>query len=103
MERERRRRARAVALIDPQLAREAGIGRPDLAGHEDDGGLVDVNHVPASVLATLPGIDRALAQRIADERTNVGGFLSAAHVSITLDLPPEQLRDAEDRFLFLPL
>lgn len=103
LERERRRQARAVAVVDPQLAREAAIGRPDLPGHEDDGGLVDVNHVPASVLATLPGIDAALAQRITDERTEVGGFLSAAHVSITLDLPPEQLRDAEDRMLFLPL
>ena len=103
LERERRRRARAVAIVDPQLAREAGIGRPDLPGHEEDGGLVDVNHAPAGVLATLPGIDPALAQRITEERTNVGGFLSAAHVSITLDLPPEQLRDAEDRMLFLPL
>lgn len=103
VERERRRRARAIAASDPELAREAGIGRPDLPSHEDDGGLVDVNHAPPSVLAALPGIDASLAQRIADGRTSVGGFLSAAHVSIALDLPPEQLRDAQDRMLFLPM
>jgi hypothetical protein len=103
LERERRRRARAIAASDPRLALEAGIGRPDLPGHEDDGGLVDVNHAPASVLATLPGIDASIAHRIADACNSVGGFLSAAHVSIALDLPPQQLRDAEDRMLFLPL
>lgn len=103
LERDRRRRARAIAGSDPGLALEAGIGRPDLPGHEDDGGLVDVNHAPTTVLATLPGIDAPTAHRIADARTDVGGFLSAAHVSITLDLPPDQLREAEDRMLFLPL
>jgi hypothetical protein len=37
------------------MAWELRIGRPDLPRVYDDGGLIDVNHVPPQVLATLPG------------------------------------------------
>jgi hypothetical protein len=38
------------------LAAELRIGRPDLPRHFDDGGLIDVNTVPAQVLSRLPGL-----------------------------------------------
>jgi hypothetical protein len=41
--RELRRKARDIVAGDPGLARELGIGRPDLDRPFDDGGLIDVN------------------------------------------------------------
>ncbi|WP_460309016.1 hypothetical protein [Actinocorallia aurea] len=46
MRRELRRQAREQAR-DLVLARDLCIGRPDLPRYYDDGGLIDVNHVPA--------------------------------------------------------
>jgi type II secretory pathway pseudopilin PulG len=44
--RQRREEAKAIAARDVDLARELRIGRPDLPRQFDDGGLVDLNHVP---------------------------------------------------------
>ena len=80
---------------------ELGIGRPDLDGPFDDGGLVDVNHSPAEVLCELPGIDRGIADRIVSTRSELGGFTSLDEMSVTLDLPPAKLDAISDRLLFL--
>jgi hypothetical protein len=97
----RRTEARKLAMGDPRLAHELGIGRPDLDGPFDDGGLVDVNHSPAEVLCELPGIDRTIANRIVSVRSELGGFTSLDEMSVTLDLPPAQLDAISDRLLFL--
>jgi hypothetical protein len=97
----RRTEARKLAIGDPRLAHELGIGRPDLGGPFDDGGLVDVNHSPAEVLCELPGIDRRIAERIVTTRSELGGFTSLDEMSVTLDLPPAQLDVISDRLLFL--
>ncbi|MBO0856122.1 MAG: hypothetical protein J2P18_20420 [Nocardia sp.] len=59
-----REQARHLMSIDPSLATELAIGRPDLPRRFDDGGLVDINNVPESVLAQLPGVTTELATRI---------------------------------------
>jgi hypothetical protein len=100
---ELRQHARKVAEKDPRLAIEAHIGRPDIRGDHGDGGLVDVNRVPASVLAGLPGIDAALAHRIVTTRRDVGGYSSLADLVTTLDLDPIRLDDAADQLIFIPL
>lgn len=97
----RRAEARKIAIDDPMLARELGIGRPDLGGRFDDGGLVDVNHSPAEVLVTLPGIDHGVAGRIVATRSELDGFTSVEELSVTLDLHPTQLDAIADRLLFL--
>ncbi|GAA5169770.1 hypothetical protein [Amycolatopsis dongchuanensis] len=51
--RARRQQARDLAARDPLLAKELGIGRPDLERGYDDGGLVDLNSAPAEVLARI--------------------------------------------------
>jgi DNA uptake protein ComE-like DNA-binding protein len=51
-----------------------GIGRPDLPRWYDDGGLIDVNQVPASVLAALPGVDAGPAHRLVQDRQLNGPF-----------------------------
>jgi hypothetical protein len=44
----RRRQARELAKRNPVLARDLNIGRPDVPHDYNDGGLVDVNQVPAT-------------------------------------------------------
>ena len=83
-----RERARELVRKDPVAALERGVGRPDLPGaHHGD--LVDVNHAPARVLVTLPGVDADLARRIIATRENVGQFSSVADMAFVLDLDPD--------------
>jgi hypothetical protein len=53
-----RREARKLCQDSPVLAQELTIGRPDPPRDYDDGGLVDVNRVPAAVLASRLGLAR---------------------------------------------
>jgi DNA uptake protein ComE-like DNA-binding protein len=92
---ERRAEGRRLAVTQPVLAREVGVGRPDIAG-SDGYGLVDVNHASVAALAGLPGISAEVAGEIADKRADVGGFSSVEDLGIVLDLPPgvvDQIRD----------
>jgi hypothetical protein len=100
---EARGRARHILARNPELAGELGIGRPDLPRTFDDGGLVDVNHVPVPRLAALLGLDGQLTRKITEVRQEVGGFSSAADVEVTLGLPPGRLDEVKDRLLFRPL
>jgi hypothetical protein len=83
-----RERARELVRKDPVAALERGVGRPDLPdAHHGD--LIDVNHAPAEVLQTLPGVDADLARRIVATRENVGQFSSVADMAFVLDLDPD--------------
>ncbi|MEU6415475.1 helix-hairpin-helix domain-containing protein [Microbispora sp. NPDC046933] len=97
-----RQQARELAERDPVMARELRIGRPDLPRQYDDGGLVDVNRAPASVLANLPGLTPALADQIVRVRDQVGGFVSAEDVSAAASLPPHLTPDLTEYGIFLP-
>ncbi|MEV0645213.1 helix-hairpin-helix domain-containing protein [Phytomonospora sp. NPDC050363] len=90
--RERRVRARRLLKDDPAMADELGIGRPDLELGYDDGGLVDVNHAPAEVLAAMRGIDERTAERIVAVRELSGTFASTAELVVRADLDPEAMR-----------
>lgn len=74
--RARRSEARALVAKDPLMARELGIGRPDLGRAYDDGGLVDLNNAPAPVIAQICEIDLVSAQNIVDCRNRSGGTFS---------------------------
>jgi hypothetical protein len=73
--RQRPEEARAIAARDVDLARELRIGRPDLPRQFDDGGLVDLNHVPTPVIVQLPGLPEAEAAQVIEARDRFGGFL----------------------------
>ena len=73
----RREESRALLTSNPALAAELRIGRPDLGRQYDDGGLVDINHVPAEVIARELGLPAPVAEEIVVQRTRVGGFHSA--------------------------
>ena len=51
--RAKRDQARNLAAADPLMARELRIGRPDLPGDYDDGGLVDIVGAPDNVIAQV--------------------------------------------------
>lgn len=67
--RSRREEARALIARDPALARDLRIGRPDLPRQYDDGGLVDINTAPASVIAHCCGLDERAARQIERARS----------------------------------
>jgi DNA uptake protein ComE-like DNA-binding protein len=97
---ERRADGRRLAARDPRLAREVGVGRPDVSG-SDDFGLVDVNHASQDALCRLPGITPEVARRIVETREPLGLFKSAEDVGISLDLSPNVVDDIRDYTVFL--
>jgi hypothetical protein len=99
--RELRDAARETAR-DPVMAWELRIGRPDLPRGFDDGGLVDVNHVPPYVLAQLPGMNTELVDRILRAREHCGGFTSVEELSALAQLPPALTETLGEYTIFLP-
>jgi hypothetical protein len=96
-----RERALELARENPQLALEAGIGRPDLPG-ADDGGVVDVNHAPLAALESLPGVDGSLAKEIVEARERISGFESLEDLGMVLDLAGDQVERLRGYVVFLP-
>jgi DNA uptake protein ComE-like DNA-binding protein len=96
-----RREAQKLARENPALAQELGVGRPDRPGAQA-AGLVDVNNAPAEAIATLPGIDAELAQRIVATREQVDGFSSLADFGGVVDLDGNAVERLRDRVVFLP-
>jgi hypothetical protein len=101
---QRREEARRILATDPALAAELRIGRPDLPRQYDDGGLVDVNHVPAAVLAKELDLPMETAAALARQRDRVGGFSSPEDLMVYGDgLTPERLQIIQQRLAFVPL
>ncbi len=99
--RHRREQSRKIVEQDPALARELRIGRPDLPRQFDDGGLVDVNHVPLAVIAHLPGMTRQVAVQIVEARDRANGFSFVEELTACTDLPPELAEELAERLIFL--
>ncbi len=95
--RARRTEARRLAAVDPPLARELGIGRPDLRRGFDDGGLVELNTAPAAVIAHLCDLPRVVADQVVGARVDgVGTLTGPDDLMAYLDLPlvvHERIRD----------
>ena len=100
LRRERRDEARDLLARDPELGAELRIGRPDLPRTFDDGGLVDLNRVPVSVIAELPGFTAELTQRVINARGLRGGFLTADDLVVFAGVPVDVLELCRDRLLF---
>ena len=99
--RARRAEARRILDTDPALARELRIGRPDLPRQYEDGGILDVNHVPADAFAALPGFTSELAARVVAARTECGGFTLIAELVAYADVPEDLAEELADRLVFL--
>jgi len=98
---EERREAQRMALEEPALAVELGIGRPDRPGARH-AGVVDVNNAGVGALLELPGIDDGLATRIVELRAEVNGFSSVDDLGVLLDLDGHAVERLRDRVVFLP-
>ncbi|GIF35818.1 ComEA family DNA-binding protein [Actinoplanes xinjiangensis] len=100
----RRQEARELQATQPAMANELMIGRPDLPGRQyDDGGLIDVNHVPADWLVRYLTIDRDLADRIVEARDRHNGFTTAEELVVYCEgLTPAKLDLFRDRLVFVP-
>lgn len=96
-----REKALKLAREDPGLALEAGVGRPDLPGAYD-GGLIDLNHAPAEVIAGLPTLDHELAARVVEVRERIDGFASLEDFGTVLDLSGEEVERLRNHVVFLP-
>lgn len=99
-ERERRHLAREILDRDPALAATLRIGRPDLDRDFADGGLVDVNAVPAEVLATLPGVTSEMAARIVRARVRTDGLRSPADLVVSADVPADVVEAVTEFLVF---
>jgi hypothetical protein len=99
--RERREQARAIVDRDPALARELRIGRPDLPRQFDDGGLVDVNHVPAQALVDQLGLTPAEAARVVEQRDRLGAYYTPEEVGAFAEVTEATVDVLRERLLFL--
>ena len=100
-----RAQARYVVRSDPAEAWELRIGRPDVAGRRyDDGGLVDVNHVPADWIAYALQIPREWADEIVAARDRNHGFRTAEELAVHCKgMAPDRLAVIKDFLLFGPM
>jgi hypothetical protein len=97
---ERREEARHLVRSDPALARDLKIGRPDLPRDYDDGGLVDVNHVPGPVLAAQLGLAPTEVTDVLAARDRLGRFSSADELCAYTQLSPDRVDELRDLMLF---
>lgn len=98
--RQLREQYRQVAINDPSLARSMGIGRPDLSRNIDDGGLLDLNSIPAEKLGPLTGLTAEEATRVADARVHLGRFLGLEDLAVYADLPDATIDMLRERAVF---
>jgi hypothetical protein len=96
-----RREALKIVHDNPALAREMGIGRPDVQG-ATDAGLVDVNNASVTALLRLPRIDGDLATAIVEGRGKVNGFSSLEDMGTALDLDGDVVEALRGAVVFLP-
>lgn len=96
----RRQQARELAESNPVLARELGIGRPDVPHDYDDGGLVDVNHVPGDVLASRLGLTAAESAAVITVREKLGRFSGPEELTAYTDLAPRRVDALRDLMWF---
>ena len=95
-----RNKARKLARKDPALARELRIGRPDLDREYDDGGLVDVNHVPAAVLVSHLNLTAGQAAKVVSVRDEIKRFDGPTDLEAYAGLPPERVDELSDLMIF---
>lgn len=79
--------ARKLLAQDPLIADELHIGRPDLGGTFDDGGLVDINHATVDAMASAFGISPVDARAIVQLRDVHGEFASVDEMLVLVELP----------------
>ncbi|MBB4742694.1 hypothetical protein BJY16_006153 [Actinoplanes octamycinicus] len=101
---QRRREAQELVVQNPVAAFELKVGRPDVPNRQfDDGGLIDINHVPAEWLVHGLEITPEQALQIVEVRQQRGGFLVPDEVMLHCPLiQPARFELIRDRLTVLP-
>lgn len=94
-----REQARQFAAFDPIRAVHLGIGRPDLMRGFDDGGLIDLNHVPGAELARQTSLSLPEAHRIVTNRLEHGPYLRPEDLLLRGLISPRTLRRLAPRLV----
>jgi hypothetical protein len=88
----------ATGVVAP--AGELRVGHPELLRQVDDGGLVDVNHVPEQVLVDRLGLSPAQAGQVVQARERLGGFAGAEDLVAGSGLPVATVDALRERLRF---
>ena len=97
-----RQQYRDLALRDPALAREIGVGRPHLGRELDDGGLLDLNSVPAETLVRVAELTEEQAAEVVRLRTERQGLTTVDELVVYGQLPPMVVDHLREYAVFLP-
>lgn len=102
--RQQRKAALQIVALDPSEAIRLRIGRADIPEGQryPDGGLIDVNNIPSSVIRALLGTDPETTRQLVDIRREIWGFDSLADLCGTLDISPMHFDPLDGRLVFLP-
>lgn len=98
----RRCQARALLESSPGTARDLRTGRPDLERVYDDGGLVDLNAVAASVMVDELGWTSAEAEHLVAVRDRLGRFDGPTEVIALTELAPARIDTVRSLLAFSP-
>lgn len=98
-----REQYRQLAQQDPAVAREIGVGLVHRQRDYDDGGLVDLNRVPAGVLVETAGLTPEQAAQLVQVREQRHGLASLDEVVVYTDLPHEAVERLREYAVLVPL
>ena len=100
--RRKRDEARKLALTDPMMARELGIGRPQSKHGYDDGGLLELNLASAEELSAVCGLPRPVADEVMASRASLGRFMHVEDAIVYGQVGEEYAPIIRDRGIILP-
>ena len=95
--RRKRNEARELAVKDPMMARELGIGRPESKQGYDDGGLLELNSASAEQSSAVCGLPRDLAKEVVASRATLGRFLNVEDAIVFGQIGEEYAPVVRDR------
>ncbi|WP_326737066.1 hypothetical protein [Streptomyces sp. NBC_01022] len=99
----KRDEGKRIALENPRLALELGIGDPDRHAGFDDGGLIDINGVDAEALSRAFRLSPDAASRIVGARARVSGvFTSVEEIVLYAELSSREEQLLRERAVVLP-
>ena len=95
--RRKRNEARKLAVRDPMMARELGIGRPGSKQGYDDGGLLELNFASAEQLSAVCGLPQELAKEVVTSRATLGRFVNVEDAIVFGQIGEEYAPMVRDR------
>jgi len=99
--RQTRQYYRELIAQDPSLAREMRVGRPDIPRGFTDGGLLDLNAMPAEALITMANLRPDQARQVIVTREHLGRLSSVDDLVVHAGLEPHTAEELREQAVFL--